>query len=244
MKRIKLIAVILIAFTTISYGATYSLVSAAYPINVNGQKIAVQPLNLNGTTYLPLRSISEAVGVPIEWNSTKKSVEIQTVDMESLKESCIKIKASDGETYSQGSAVAWDYGEFLTAYHAVDEGRTTVTDFGTTSFAVDRYAETLDIAVLKTDSKIKPVKIGDSDDAKVGDKVILISSPNGNTNLVTYCTIKDVAGRITIDTAIGGGSSGGGLFTTNGELIGILISGDDGLKECYITPINLIRKSL
>jgi hypothetical protein len=63
--RIILLTFLVIASTVTAYGATYQLVSANYPINVNGSKLSVQPLNLNGTTYLPLRSISEAVGVPI-----------------------------------------------------------------------------------------------------------------------------------------------------------------------------------
>jgi S1-C subfamily serine protease len=243
MKRIRLIAVILIAFTTISYSATYTLVSATYPINVNGQKIATQPLNLNGTTYLPLRSISEAVGVPIEWESTKKSVEITTVDLDRLKEASVMIFAENATLGSQGSAVCWDYGEYLTAYHTVDNGQTNVRTSGGDKLAVDRINEGLDIATLDTADNDKPVKIGDSDEVKVGDKVIIVSSPNGAEDTVTYSIVKALTNEIVISQVSNGGSSGGAVFNLKGELIGILIAGDDGLKETYITPINAIRKS-
>ena len=144
MKKFPILLLILIASTITAYGATDTLVSANYPINVNGQAIAVQPLNLNGSTYLPLRTISEAVGVPIEWDNATRSVEITTLDVDKLKESCVMIKASDGETYSQGSSVVWDYGEYLTAYHVVDEGRNKVTANSET-LTVGDYNQTLSL---------------------------------------------------------------------------------------------------
>jgi S1-C subfamily serine protease len=243
-KKTVLFTILFILLPITAYGVNYTLTSATYSINVNGQKLAVQPLNLNGTTYLPIRSISEAVGVPIEWDNTTRSVNIDTLDVDRLKESCIKIKASDGETYEQGSAVAWDYGEFLTAYHAVDEGRTTVTDFGQTSFTVDRYSEILDISVLKSNKEIKPVKIGDSDDVRVGDQVIVIGAPEGKEDTVIYTTVKRLTSDIVIDKATNGGSSGAGLFNVRGELIGIVVAGSVGSSESYVIPINTIRKPL
>lgn len=248
MKRIKLIAVILIAFTTISYGATYILVSASYPINVNGQKLAVQPLNLNGTTYLPLRSVSEAVGVPIQWDGTKKSVEINTVDLDKLKAACVMIIASDGETYEQGSGVYIDYDQVLTAYHVIDDGRaqarTKVDQSDTNKMIVVSSAPAIDIALLKPAIEKKPVKIGDSDEVKAGDRVILVSSPNGNVNKVTTGTVKSNADEIVISDLSDTGSSGGGLFNAGGELIGIVYAGDKVLTESYAVPINAIRKAL
>jgi S1-C subfamily serine protease len=248
MKRIKLIAVILIAFTTISYGATYTLISANYPINVNGSKISVQPLNLNGTTYLPLRSISEAVGVPIEWNGAKKSVEITTVDLDRLKEASVMIYAENTTVGSQGSAVCWDYGEYLTANHVVDNGQTNVRTSGGEKLTVDRINEGLDIATLDAADDVKPVKIGDSDTVKVGDKVIVIGSPKQAEDTVTFATVVGFDPRgIVIRATLGGGASGGAVFDQSGSLIGIIIAAD-GTTEAIetkqlITPINDIRKA-
>jgi serine protease Do len=244
MKRIKLIAVILIAFTTISYGATYTLVSATYPININGQKIAVTPLNYNGTTYLPLRSISEAVGVPIAWNSAKKSVEITTVDVDRLKEASVMIFADDGKTQVQGSAVAIDYNQYLTAYHVVDENRSNVKTSGGAPLTIEDYDSVIDIATLESAQSVKPVKIGDSDEVKVGDKVIVIGAPDYKEDTVIYAKVKSLTNEIVITLVSNGGSSGGAVFNMSGELIGILVAGDDGLSETYITPINDIRKKL
>jgi S1-C subfamily serine protease len=238
----RLLIILFIMLPVTAYGA--SLVTANYPILVNGEKVNIQAYNLDGTTLLPIRAVSDALGVPITWNNVTRSVEINTLDVDRLKESCIKIKASDGETYEQGSAVAWDYGEFLTAYHAVDEGRTTVTDFGQTSFTVDRYSEILDISVLKSNKEIKPVKIGDSDDVRVGDQVIVIGAPEGKEDTVIYTTVKRLTSDIVIDKATNGGSSGAGLFNVRGELIGIVVAGSVGSSESYVIPINTIRKPL
>jgi S1-C subfamily serine protease len=242
MKRIKLIAVILIAFTTISYGATYSLVSAAYPINVNGQKIAVQPLNLNGTTYLPLRSISEAVGVPIEW--TGKSVEITTLDLDRLKEASVMIYADDGKTQVQGSGVYTDYGEVTSAFHLIADNRTNLKTSEGDKLTVDETSQGLDIMTLDSSDDIKPVKIGDSDEVKVGDKVIVVGAPDGKNDSIIYARVKQITNEIVIDVAVNGGGSGGALFTIDGQFIGTLVAADFGLKETYVTPINSIRKAL
>jgi S1-C subfamily serine protease len=242
MKRLLILLFVALPITV--YGATYTLVSANYPINVNGIKQAVTPLNYNGTTYLPLRAISEAVGVPITWNNVTRSVEITTLDLDRLKESTVMIYADDGKTQVQGSAVAIDYDQYLTAYHVVDENRSNVKTSDKAQLTIDDFDSAIDIATLNSSAKVKPVKIGDSDEVKVGDKVVVISAPNYKEDTVTYATVKKLTNEIVITAISNGGSSGGAVFNMNGELIGILIAGDDGLSETYITTINDIREKL
>jgi serine protease Do len=242
MKKIKLIALIILAFTTISYSATYTVASASYPINVNGQRIAVTPLNNNGTTYLPLRSVSEAVGAQISW--TGKSVEINTMDVEAMKEACVMIQAyGDGMT-SHGSGVYVDYDKILTAYHVVDEGRNMIWDSSDTTYSAINFDQTIDIVTVKASKEVKPVKIGDSDEVKVGDKVIVIGAPDEKEDTVTYTTVKALTSDIVISGTTNEGSSGGGLFNTHGELVGIVVAGSKSNNETYVVPINTIRKSL
>ena len=246
MKKFPILLLFLIASTITAYGATYTLVSANYPINVNGQKIAVEPLNYNGVTYLPIRAISEAVGVPITWNNATRSVEITTLDIEKLKESCVMIYADDGKTQTQGSGTYWDYGKILTAYHIVDEGRTNIKTSQGVKLTVDESNPTLDASILNAPLDVKPVKIGDSDEVKVGDKVILITSPKGKENTVTYGTVIetkiDGLTRFAVWANLDNGSSGGSCFDTFGSLIGIIVSGEDKLH--LVVPINDIRKVL
>ncbi len=92
----------------------------------------------------------------------------------------------------------------------------------------DKYT---DIALLKIKSDNLPaVKIGSSDDIKVGEWVLAIGSPFGFDHSVT-AGIVSAKGRslptanyvpfLQTDVAINPGNSGGPLFDLNGEVIGI-----------------------
>ena len=91
-----------------------------------------------------------------------------------------------------------------------------------------------DLAVLKIESKdkFKPVKFGDSDKARIGDWVLAIGNPFGLGGTVTSGIIsaknRNLSGAITryedfiqTDASINVGNSGGPLFDTQGNVIGI-----------------------
>jgi len=90
-----------------------------------------------------------------------------------------------------------------------------------------------DIAVLKVDPKLKPlkaVKFGDSDAMRIGDWVMAIGNPFGLGGSVTVGIVsarnRDInAGPyddfIQTDAAINRGNSGGPLFNMHGEVVGI-----------------------
>ncbi len=233
----KLLIILVILFPMAAYGA--NLVNANYPIYVNGEKVNVQPYNLDGTTLLPVRAVSEALGVPIEW--TGSSVEINTIDVGELKKACVMIDAQGSTKASQGSAVAWDYGEYLTANHVVADGRTNIVS--DIDLHVGETNAKLDVATLTTDENIKPVKIGDSDEVKPGDTVILISSPNWKENTVSYGKVEFNNTWIEVIGKSEGGSSGGAVFNMNGELIGVLVSGNLQNTHYSVVPINDIREA-
>jgi len=239
----KILILLLIIFPITVYGASFTL--ATYPINVNGQKIAVQPYNSNGVTYLPLRAISEAIGVPITWDNINRKVDITTLDTKKLAESCVMVYATDGKVRSQGSGVYTDYGEILTANHVV-EGYPTITTSQGSNLTVQESNKTLDATVLDSAESIKPVKIGDSDEVQLNEKVVFISSPKATINTTTWGTVirldnmndDSIAVKVILNT----GSSGGACFNLKGELIGIADAGENGIF--FITPINDIRKAL
>tara|TARA_A100001035_G_scaffold266048_1_gene248749 strand:- start:369 stop:1778 length:1410 start_codon:yes stop_codon:yes gene_type:complete len=89
-----------------------------------------------------------------------------------------------------------------------------------------------DIAVLKLDTKekFKPVKFGDSDEARIGDWVIAIGNPFGLGGTVTSGIISArnrsigltrYEDYIQTDASINQGNSGGPLFNMDGDVIGI-----------------------
>lgn len=243
MKKLRKYFVILLVImsTVTAYGATYTLVSANYPINVNGQKIAVEPLNYNGTTYLPLKSISEAVGVPIEW--TGKSVDINTVDVDALKEACVKVLAQNPDDGIQGSGVYIDYDEILTAKHVVD-GMDRFTVNGRIDLKLKDSDRDTDSAILETPHKAKPVKIGDSDDVEIGDRVMAIGAPGDAEDTVTHATVVRIDEYIYLGEALEKGASGSPVFDASGNLIGLASMAEANLNETYVVPINQIREAL
>ena len=57
---------------------TYEALTAEFPIFISGQKWETDKpiVVINGSTYLPLRAIGEALNVKISWNSELNRVEI------------------------------------------------------------------------------------------------------------------------------------------------------------------------
>ncbi|MEA2840776.1 MAG: serine protease Do [Methylobacteriaceae bacterium] len=89
-----------------------------------------------------------------------------------------------------------------------------------------------DLAILKVDVgyPLPAIKIGDSDEIRVGDRVLAIGNPLGLKGTVTSGIIsalhRDLNGTpynqfIQVDAAINHGNSGGPLFNMKGEVIGI-----------------------
>ena len=151
---------------------------------------------------------------------------------------------------STGSGVVvGDQGFVLTNYHVVKEAtRLAVTVTTEDSDEPDEhpaslvvYDETLDIAIVYApDLNLPAVKLGDSDTLQVGDWAICIGNPLGFSKTTTTGIVSalnrgiesesfDRYGRretitnamIQVDAAINSGNSGGGMFSVNGELMGV-----------------------
>jgi len=253
MKKILSIIIVILLLSGTAYASFVATVE--YPIMVNGSAMTfdVQPVNIDGRTLLPLRAVSEAVGVPIEWNEAKRQVEIKTIDLEKLKDSCVMIYTESSTKWERGSGVVIDYDEILTCYHVVDENKTllkaTYDDGKERALTITDTAEDKDAAILKPSStNVKPVKIGDSDDVQVGDTVYVVSSPDGNKNVARSSTVRGLNVSINhinsfeMDPVTLGGSSGGAVFNSQGELIGVIQAGDETLSAAI--PINDIRQAL
>ena len=88
----------------------------------------------------------------------------------------------------------------------------------------------LDLALLKVSGNFDSIQLGNSDNVKVGEKVIAIGNPLGLSFSISEGIIS-ATGRSGIsntlpyyfqtDTALNPGNSGGPLINTNGEVIGI-----------------------
>ena len=128
-------------------------------------------------------------------------------------------------------------GYILTNYHVIEGSNSVqVTTYDNTAYsaAIVGYDESNDIAVLKIDATgLTPVVLGDSDELYVGDEVMAIGNPLGELTFsltVGYVSALDrevtlssgtTMDLIQTDAAINSGNSGGALFNSYGEVVGI-----------------------
>ncbi|MDO4564191.1 MAG: trypsin-like peptidase domain-containing protein [Clostridia bacterium] len=161
------------------------------------------------------------------------------------------------ETTGSGSGVILTTdGYIATCAHVVD-GATTVT---VTLNDDSVYPATIigtdarnDLAIIKIEAEnLQPATIGDSDMLTVGEDVIAIGNPLGELRgTATSGIISAVNRNITVedvemelvqtDAAISPGNSGGGLFDSNGHLIGIVnakVSDEDAEGLGFAIPVN------
>lgn len=143
---------------------------------------------------------------------------------------------------SQGSCeVLSEDGYILTNYHVI-EGATEiqVVLHGEAFSAVEVGSDpTSDVSVLKIepgDTQLVPIKIGDSSQVRVGQWVMTLGTPYGESESVSVGIISGISrtatlsldssevyyvGMIQSDAMINSGSSGGAMVNANGEFIGM-----------------------
>ncbi|MDC3144924.1 trypsin-like peptidase domain-containing protein, partial [SAR86 cluster bacterium] len=153
-------------------------------------------------------------------------------------------------------------GYVLTNHHVIeDASEITISlndrrEFKAKLIGSDKKA---DVAVLKinSDKELPFLKLGNSDEVKVGDWVVAIGSPYRLNFSVTAGIVsaktRSVPGRetsyipfIQSDVAINPGNSGGPLFNMNGEVVGInamIYSGSGGYMGISFTiPMNYAKE--
>ena len=157
-------------------------------------------------------------------------------------------ESSQEVKYGSGSGVVIAKEYVLTNYHVVQGAHSLKISIGDDEdnlydATVAAYDENKDVAVLNVPGlPLAPVELGDSDELVIGDWVVCIGNPIGFTGTATAgivsglnreiesdSTTIDKYGRSSVatnrmiqtDAAINSGNSGGGMFNTAGELVGI-----------------------
>ncbi len=161
---------------------------------------------------------------------------------------------------SFASAVIIDPDGFLvTNYHVVAtaaEIRVQLSDGRITEPAIVGVDAETDLALLKVDLGTLPaIRLGRSENLRIGDVVLAIGNPYGLTTSVTQ-GIVSATGRgllnlvtfenfIQTDAAINAGNSGGALINSFGELVGIntaVLAQDLGTEGIgFAIPVDLVR---
>ena len=156
--------------------------------------------------------------------STKK------INIEKVKDSVVKINIYDksNNIISTGSGFcAYDDNCIVTNFHVIEGARKIeiITD-DNKAYSINQiliFSPNDDLALLSGNFSLKPLKIGNTNGLKAGDKVTAIGSPKGELNTVSTGIISNADNEyeIRITAPISPGSSGGALLNNKGEIIGV-----------------------
>jgi len=161
------------------------------------------------------------------------------------------------DLYAQGSGfLIDDSGTAVTNVHVLKDGDRADVELGDgrkyhvlsiTSFDLDQ-----DIALFKVGVSSLPfphLELGDSANVQIGDKITLISSPEGLNNTVTEGILSARrSGKrsvMQVSAPISPGSSGAPVFDTTGHVVGVAQSQfRSGQNLNFAIPINVVTSLL
>lgn len=167
---------------------------------------------------------------------------------------------SSGAVSGSGFIVSED-GYIMTNYHVVEDAYESKLDIQVMTYDGTQYSASIvgveaanDVAVLKIDAEgLNAATLGNSDVLQVGDTVFAVGNPLGELEFSMSTGHVSALGRVIstqesesinmfqIDAAVNEGNSGGPVYNTNGEVVGIVTakyssSGVEGLG--FAIPIN------
>lgn len=168
----------------------------------------------------------------------------------------IDANLTDGFSAGTGCVVRAD-GVILTGSHVIEGAK----DIEVTTFNGKVYKATViakmgknkDLALLKISPKqqLRTISFGDSEQVKVGQKVLAIGNPFGFAGTLTSGIVSRIdytKGRIQTDAAINPGCSGGPLLNSQGQVIGIsqsIYNPDNNISNIgigFAIPVNEAKK--
>lgn len=177
---------------------------------------------------------------------------------EKINPAIVSIDANldDGFSAGTGCVIRAD-GVILTGSHVIEGAK----EIDVTTYDGKTYKATIlakmgknkDLALLKIEPKksLRTIAFGDSEDIKVGQKVLAIGNPFGFSGTLTSGIVSRIdyaKGRIQTDAAINPGCSGGPLLNSQGEVIGIsqsIYNPDNNISNIgigFAIPVNEAKK--
>ena len=199
-----------------------------------------------GTLNDLIEQIEEQSDIKLqELKEEVSDIKVQSEDFSSIVEYVLQSVVSIGTERGMGSGAIIDEDGFIvTNFHVIQGANMIrVLTYNDDVYSADLigYEPNVDIAVLKIDAlDLQELKFADSDDTKVGEKVIALGSPAGLSFTVTEGIVSAVHREgpnnmqiyVQSDVPINPGNSGGPLVNTGGKIIGInnyKIGGFEGL---------------
>jgi serine protease Do len=236
------------------------------------EELQVATKIVNGTTFVPLRFVGEALRAQVEWDEEAEIITINTsvnrLNMGSSSPShvlsvdiakqakyvvMVMIFDKDENLTATASGVAVGPGGLVATNYHVIEGAASVLIINDReeSFEVEgvlAFDEERDLAIIKVNGDLPYTSLGNSEDIVIGEQVFSIGSPLGIKNTVSSGMVSnliEIENQPFIQTTapISLGSSGGALFNAQGQLIGITTATiAKGQGLNLAIPINDLKK--
>lgn len=168
----------------------------------------------------------------------------------------IDANLSDGFSAGTGCVVRGD-GVILTGSHVIEGAKdidvTTYNGKVYKASVLAKMGKNRDLALLKINPKqqLRTISFGDSEQVKVGQKVLAIGNPFGFAGTLTSGIVSRIdyaKGRIQTDAAINPGCSGGPLLNSQGQVIGIsqsIYNPDNNISNIgigFAIPVNEAKR--
>jgi cytochrome c-type biogenesis protein CcmH/NrfG len=169
-----------------------------------------------------------------------------------VKDSIVVVKTLDvqGKVITQGSGVILPSGKIVTNCHVVDGGSSYQVGHGDQFVTANLYAEDKNKDICLLDAKGisgSPAQLGKAASLTVGDPVYVVGAPMGLELSLSDGIVSQLRGGpppfIQITAPISPGSSGGGLFNVEGQLVGLItlyIEGGQSLN--FAMPVEWVNE--
>jgi len=258
----KYLFTLIFIVAAVSTGIDYSV--------IHDFELSISDLNIkNINLQSDIDTLAEELGLTA--SELRSSIETVEADLTSTSESLAELSAVSGDfskivedavrgvvsvltDEGQGSgAIYSDDGYIVTNHHVIKTASNIEVLFsdGSRVDAVLIGSNSVnDISLLKVDiDNLYNLDFGNSNDVKIGQKVVALGNPLGLSFTVTegIVSAKDriiidgAAGLIQTDVAVNPGNSGGPLLNKEGEVIGIVnakLAGYEGLG--FAIPSNIV----
>ena len=194
----------------------------------------------------------------IKLNELKQEVstiKVKSADFSSIIDNVIQSVVSVGTDKGQGSGVVVDdKGFIVTNWHVVQGAniiRVLTYDNKVYDAELLAYNDNVDVAVLKVNADLRSLRFDNSDNVKVGERVIALGNPAGLSFSVTEGIVSAVHRKgpnnldiyLQTDVPINPGNSGGPLVNANSRIVGIndfKIGGYEGLG--FAIESNIVKQ--
>ncbi len=215
------------------------------------------------SSALPVSTATPATAVSMSGGDIYEQACLQVVGISSeLTYTNIFGMTSSSPVVGSGFVISED-GYILTNYHVIEQADSSSSDIhvifrdGTQFDAsvVGKENDGSDVAVLKIDAVgLTPASLGNSDEMCVGDNVYVVGNPLGELEfsqtqghvsaldrLITTDSAANPINMFQIDAAVNHGNSGGPVYNSQGQVIGIVTAkySDTGVEGLgFAIPIN------